>query len=514
MNKNYFTLILLAAYFLLPNIAQAHGPIPMPLEAINKILDKQFPQYDANDNTLTDLPPIESDLLALNSKDRNTRSDAYKRLLARGDNATPEIIKKINTPDTVLLERKRLIHLLGLIKTPGTDKNIIEFTEFLRGLDTDVRKLKIKTVYFQAFRALEKYDDTSAAIEYANKLLDDENIDPIIHSQALFFLVDQDTNIADKWVRIYNNKDNSIDEQYALAYAAVKTGTEAGIKETKDFLFYLPKSQSNYQYETRKILSALIRNVDADELQIIIKAIKKDNARFLTDRKINSYPLLADLYSGQDKDRKIAALALLGNWSKDKNATIESLEYMISINDTAPYINLWKLHHPVLIRFVNHLGYTISFDGNIANFIEAPDSYIYKTPIPDLLVESLIDSFKNNNINSFKASLFPDERTFELINEDTQNNRKKQNIDELYDKFKASAIKNWSNIIKKASLADLNWDDIKYKTENRVLVGINGAHISKTTIHIEGNNKKYEIILESCVLFNNKWYFLSGMKWS
>ena len=84
----------------------------------------------------------------------------------------------------------------------------------------------------------------------------------------------------------------------------------------------------------------------------------------------------------------------------------------------------------------------------------------------------------------------------------------------LYSDFKTNAINNWSDIIKKTSLADLNWTDVKYKSENRILVGINGAHISKTTIYIEEGNKKHTLVLENCILFNNKWYVLTGMKWS
>lgn len=496
-------------------MAHAHGPIPMPLEAINIILDKQFPKkIDVINKDFTDFPPIESDINALNSKERSTRSDAYKRLIARGDEATPDIILRISDSETSLLVKKQLISLLGRIKTPGTDKDIIAFTEVLRGLDEEVRKLTLKTVYFQTFRSLSKYSDTSAAINYANTLLNDKNIDPVIHAQALFFLADQNAQDAEEWLNIYNMSNISIDEQYALKYLGGKIGTKSSVQETINFLLNLPKSQNNYKYETHKLLDNLTHTVDAEELRTIISAIKKNNARFTTDRKINSYPLLSDLYSGDDKDRSLAALALLNGWSNDKNSTSESLKYMISINDTEPYINLWKLHHPVLMRLVSHLGYTISFDGNLAKFIETPEPYSYQTPKPELLVESLIDSFKNNDINSFISSLFPDEHTFESINQDVLNKSKKSNIDELYRKFKTSTIDGWSDIIKKASIADLKWTEIKYKSENRILIGINGAHISKITIHIEGNSEKYKITLENCILFNNKWYVLSGMKWS
>jgi len=140
-----------------------------------------------------------------------------------------------------------LIHLLGLIKTPGTDKDIIAFTEMLRGLDKDVRKLKLKTVYFQAFRSLSKYSDTSAAIDYANTLLNDNNIDPVIQAQALFFLADQNAQDAEEWVNIYNKTNISIDEEYALKYLSGKIGTQSGIQETIHFLLNLPKSKNNYK---------------------------------------------------------------------------------------------------------------------------------------------------------------------------------------------------------------------------------------------------------------------------
>ena len=101
MYMNYFSLILLTAFLGLSNMAQAHGPIPMPLEAINNILDKQFPKKtDEIDKDFTDFPSIISDINALNSKERNTHSDAYKRLIARGDEVTPEIILRIYDSET------------------------------------------------------------------------------------------------------------------------------------------------------------------------------------------------------------------------------------------------------------------------------------------------------------------------------------------------------------------------------------------------------------------------------
>jgi len=167
----------------------------------------------------------------------------------------------------------------------------------------------------------------------------------------------------------------------------------------------------------------------------------------------------------------------------------------------------------VLIRFVNHLGYTISFDGNAAKFVKIPEYYSYQTPNPALLVDSLIDSFKNNDKKKFKSSLLPDVQTFKSINKGQQNKSGKENIDELYGQFRTNAINSWLNIIKKASLADINWADVNYRSQNRILVGINGVHILKTTIHIEKDNKKYTILLDGCILFNKKWYVLSGMKW-
>lgn len=493
----------------------AHAYGPMPLEAINKILDKQFPKKtDEIYEDITDFPSIESDINTLSSKERRARSDAYKRLIARGDVATPDIILKISDSDTSLLKKMRLINLLGRIKTPGTDKDIIAFTEMLRGLDKDVRKLKLKTVYFQAFRSLSKYKGTSAAIDYANTLLEDKEINPVIHAQAVFFLADQNVKEAEKWGNAYSNKNISIDEQYALRYLDVKIGTESGIQKTINFLLNLPKSKNNYKYETHKLLNSLAHIVNANKMQGIISSIKSNNSRFTTDKKINSYPLLSALYNGEDKDRQKAALALLNGWSNDKKATLESLKYMISINDATPYINLWKLHHPVLIKLASNFGYIINFDGDLAKFIETPEHYNYQTPKPNNLVESLIKSFKNKDITSFKSSLFPDIHTFESINQDAQNKSEKQNIDELYYKFKNSAIDSWSNIIKKASLAELNWTDISYKSENEIFVGINGSHISKIIIYIEEDNKKHTIVLEGCILFNSKWYVLSGMKWS
>jgi len=330
MQKNHPPLKLLTIFFVLSSMVQAHGPIPIPLEAINKMLDKQLPKKtDSIDNNLTDFPSIASDINSLSSKERNTRTDAYKRLIARGDEATPDILLRISDTKTNLLEKKRLIILLGRIKTPRTDKDIIAFTENLRFLDKGVRKLKLKIVYFQAFRSLSKYSDTSVAIDYANSLLNDKSIDPVIHAQALFFLAEHNAQDSQKWIKVYNKNNISIDEQYSLKYLTAKIGTKSGIQETVNFLLNLPKSQKNYKYETHKLLDSLTRTVNADELRTIVSAIKKNNARFTTDRKINSYPLLSDLYTGKEKYKESAALALLGNWSNDKNSTIESLKYMI-----------------------------------------------------------------------------------------------------------------------------------------------------------------------------------------
>lgn len=485
----------------------------MPLETVNKIIDKKISKkIEVINNDFSDFPSIISDINALNSKERNTRSDARKRLTARGDEVAPDILLRIADTEATLLEKKRLISILGFISTPGTDKDIIEFAEMLRGLDEDVRKLKLKTVYFQSFRYLSKYDDTSAAIEYANKLLSYKGLDPDIYAQALFFLADQNIQEAKEWADIYNRNNISTDEKYALAYIGSKIGTRSGIQETINFLLNLPKSNNNYKYEIHKLLDSLTHTVDADELREIIRAIKKNYGRMSTDRKVNSYPLLSELYNGDEKERSKAALELLNGWMYYKDSTFESLKYMISINDTEPYINLWKLHSPVLVRFVNSLGYTIGFDNNIAMFIETPESYSYHIPDISVLVTSLMESFKNNDINSFKALLLPNEYAFELTTQDILSKSNKKDIDDLYRKFKTSVIDNWVEVIRKASSAGLNWTNIVYESKSIVLVG-NGGLISRTTIHIEGSNKIHTIILENCVLFDNKWYVLSGMKW-
>ena len=492
-------------------MVHAHGPIPIPIEAVNKMLDRTLPIMTdpvAKDNT--NFPPIADDFNALASKDGRVRLDAYKRLIARGDKATPEIIRRMSDPNISLLEKKRLVNLLGIIKTPGSEKNIIEFTEELRGLDENVRKLKLKIIYHQTFRALSKYKDTSKAIDYANTLLNDKTIDPVVHARALFFLADQNVPGAKKWIDIFNKKNIHIDVQYAILYLGGKLGIDSNTQETINFLKNMPKSQKNYRHETHLLLGNLTHTVPAEELRNIIKIIKNNNARFIADRKINSFPLFSELYIGEKEQRTKAALALLNGWNKNHTATIESLKFMISINDASPYINLWKLHHPALIRYVAHLGYIIDLNSSSIGFIKKPDSFSIKTPEPDNLVRSLLDSFINGDIDSFKSSLLLNKDLFKVAN---QNGSKKDKTKSFSKKYRSNAISAWRTIYDKSSSGKFKWSNIEYKSyENRILIGINGTHLSTIKILFEENNKTHKILLENCILIDNKWFILSGIK--
>ena len=260
-------------------------------------------------------------------------------------------------------------------------------------------------------------------------------------------------------------------------------------------------------------MNSLTNTVSADKLHTIISVIKKNNARFTTDKKINSYPALSNLYNGDDKQREKSALQLLGNWSKDKEAAVESLKHMIEINDAKPYVVLWKLHHPVLRRYANHLGYAISTENNTPMFVKTSNDESIKVPDTEVLVNSLINTFVRNDINLFKSSLL-DKNILELMDTGIKKPSYKNKTEERYKKLSDNSINSWKKVYNKAKENGFEWNNINIiSSVNNILVNINGVHIATIDLILEANEKQYSMVLENCILFDGQWYSLTGIKW-
>ena len=507
-NIKFLSLVLLIA---LSSLVRAHGPIPIPLEGVIKTIDRQLPSKISSikiDNS--NFPSIATDLDSLNNKDKKISFPAYKRLITRGDKSTPEIVKRIQDADTSLLEKKHLINLLGRLKTPGADKIIINFTEKLRKLDKKTRRLSLQTLYYQTFRTLSNFDDKTEVIAYANTLLDNKKIEPAIHAQALEFLANEEVKSATAWIDIYKDNDN-IDIQYAALYLGGKLSIESAIDETITFLKNKPKSKKSYKREVHLLLSNLVHFVKPEDLHELIKVIKKNDARFLADKKFKTYPILSMLYTGNNEQRTKAAQASLALWSSNKKAIIASLEHMIKINDATPYITPWKLHHPVLRRYLHHLGYAIKTNKNDAKFIKTDNDKIIKEPDTESVSKLLVNSFIGNDIDLFESSILINKNILNLIKQNRNDPNK--NMDAIYKSLIANTISKWKSIYKKGETIGLNWRNVKYiSSKGNILVNIDGSLMSSITITIKEKNNQHTLFLEQCILFDNHWYSLGSMK--
>lgn len=517
--------LLVTALFTLPGLVHA-SLSSIPLEAVNEYLDKLLlkksdhdqqlhKKIDAIAKDISNFPPIENDFNALNSKDNRLRSDAAARIAARGDAASPYIVQMMASPKVSLREKKHLCILLAFINTPGTEANIIDFAEMVRGLDENARQIPLRLAFHDVFRWLSKYNDTSTAIDYANKLLGDKSIDHAIHEQALLFLADHDVKSAKKWAALYNTDIDHDDLQYAVLYLCGKYGLNSNTQETIEFLVNSHSRKKSHKSQTYLLFDNLVQTVPANQLREIIKTMRGQDARFLADDRIDLYPVLSELYRGDDEQRADAALKILsGDLTTNPDVAIESLEYMISLNDAAPYIDPWKLHNPVLRRFVAHLGYTIDLDANPPGFVKAADSYALQTPKPDGLVRLLLTSFVNNDVELFSSSVFPDMHIFAKTIEDVQGYFKEDRLDESYHEYKSNAINKWRAIYKMSSRGGFDWSDVEYKShENSVYIGSKGTHFSTLEIDFEENGKTHTVVLGNCILYENKWYFLSRINW-
>ena len=497
----------------LSNLARAHGPIPVPLEGVIKLIDRQLPKkIDPVDKNLSDFPPIADDLDDLDSKDKNIYLKAFQRLQARGNAVIPEFTHQLSNPDLNLSKKKRLSYILSRLKIPGTEKIIIDFTEELRNLDDETRKLNLKILYYQTFRSLSGYDDISASINYANTLLDNKKINPVIHAQALEFLANEKVKSATAWIDIYKDN-NNIDIQYAALYLGGRLSNESTTEETITFLKNMPKSKESYKREVHLLLSNLVRFINPEEILDLIKTIKKNDGRFIADEKLNAYPILSMLYTGNNEQRTKAAQASLTLWSSNKEAVIESLEHMVEGRDATPYITLWKLHHPILRRYLHHMGYAIKVNENTAEFIKSSNDDIIKMPDSELLAQSLLDSFINNDIDLFKSSIMMNKNILKLTRQNRSGSNDDKKMDSYYNSVITHALSEWKSIYKKGEATDFNWGDVKFlSSKSDVFVNIDGSLISTITVLFEENNQQHTLLLEQCFLFDNHWYSFGSIK--
>jgi len=511
MQLAHASIALLVTLSLLPELGHTHGAIPIPLDAVNKILDAQFPQK----KTLTaadvsSFPPIGVDLDAVGRGDRQSSKQAYQRLMARGDEIIPKLVSRLTDPEVSLAEKMRLFFLLGSMRSPGTERDIIAFAELLRGLGEEDRGIGLKPLYFQTFRVLAKFKDKTVGVDYALALIADENLESVVRAQAVFFLADRDAQQAKALLEVNNYKDVGIDEQYALIYLGGRLGTDSNIERSVNFLLNLPKSQKRHKYETHKLLNDLTRVIDADEMGAITSAVKKQNSGFSSDRRIDSYPLLAKLYHSEGKQRQEAALALFNGWSRDRSAAIQSLQFMITENDARPYVQLWRFHNPALLRILQNLGLVIDSRGENAVFATAASSYRYQMADPGILVKSLMTALTNNDIDSFVTSRMMGKGLFAAVNPGMD----KKKLNELYDEFRQGITKGWRAFYDKSLLDGVIWPELEYKSyEIDVLVGLKGEHLSTITIHLEDHDQSYNLLLRPCLLFDGRWYVASGLEW-
>lgn len=487
----------------------AHGAMPVPLALVDRLLDSQLSGATAvAAGDPSTWPSIAEEMKALGSGDLQAMPAAYNRLVARGAAVAPRIAERLSDSSAGLLQRKWLLNILGHLAVPGTESAVIGFTEELRGLDEKTRQLSLKTLYRQTFDALSRFPDPGAGIGYADELLGNPATDPVVRAQALIFLGRHKIARAQRWLDAYRD-DDSVDIRFARLYLGGRLGIGAFTQETIEFLRNAPVSNTRRSQEIGLLLDNLMHSVSPDELAGIIDAVRARDARLNTDDRINTLPRLARLYRGDAGQRSVAALELLRNWNRDSAATLVSLQFMVEINDAAPYLPAWKRHHPVLTRYLDHLGYRIDARAKSPGFVRTTGSNGDRLPRTDALVQGLLASLRDNDVESFKASSLADSMTMAQIGGLPQGS-----TDDPYAGYLAGAVSAWHALHSKAAAGGTDWRSIGYRSHGEeVLVGIDGTLIATVRIQIEANGQPHTIVLENCMLFDNSWYLMSGIRW-
>ena len=454
--------------------------IPLPVEMVDQLLDRQLPFKASNLATNVTNPSL----------------------------PISEIEQQLSDSKVSLNDKVRLLNQLGEAKTPGTEKLIIQFAETLRAEEAKPKSIKLKSTYFFVFKLLLVYDDPSTAIDYANRLLRDKAVDPVVHARAMYFLGDLKDPEAKQWSEQYYRNTTDLDEQYASLYLGSKLGLEPMTQAAIEFLNNLPKSDKSYKHETHLLLESLVQTQSAETLEGIIKTIKANNAQFLTDKKINAYPHLAKLSNGDTAQRKMAALNLIKGWQNNRNEIITSLNHLISNNDPTPYVDLWRLHHPVFIRIIQNIGYQIDLTTSPASFKPITTTFDPSIPTPDRLIETLLQALKRGEIdqslliNKDQASLF------------SSYNDPGAKPEKLYDQTHQAAIESWQKIYEKMANQGLSGAELEYQShQSEVFVTRFYQYFTNLTIQLKGEGKTHPGLLISCVLIDNDWHILSGMRW-
>jgi hypothetical protein len=483
--------------------AWAHGGMPAPLDAVTEQIDSMLAAMDFKSLYVADsVRPIEQDIKVVAGGDMQTASEAMSRLVTRGSEAVPYIHQAILGDGLTNIARMLFSTILGVIAEPGSEKYIISAAEISLGeIDPDNSK-ESRELYTAVYALLSRFKDPEETIAYSNRLLDNSDAGIHAHATALRFLAKIKHKPSMRWVAQYRTA-SAHEIRYALMYLQSALGDVSVKPDVISILRTRPESEkrNDFRQEEYLLLLGLIEITTPEEIDAIMANVKNINS------KISN---LSKLYKGNEAQRAKAADTILNAWGEDIKSSLSALEYLIQINNAAPYVPQWKLRHPALMRMLEHLGYVITIEKDEARFIKLTKGQFPGYPSPEKLSKAVVESLFKNDIDMFISSslfngsdfsslLFPDEDKSKQVAE--------------YEKMKDRTTRNWRELYQKGLDAGMQWADLRYiSSDYKILVSVGGLQ-STAIIVTFGNNKDiYSMKLPSALLYDGVWHTLAGPK--
>ena len=186
---------------------------------------------------------------------------------------------------------------------------------------------------------------------------------------------------------------------------------------------------------------------------------------------------------------------------------------MISTDDASPYLWLWRLGHPTLRHYVTDLGYTIDIEQDGAKFRKLAASDFVTISSPEELARIIVGTLSGDDQTLFKQQMV-NQTLFSALNKDGRSMQVfgKQWPD--YTHYQKSVMAEWHGLKRTASDKSIDLRDIKFHSSDyTVLVLPGGMQFTHLQVTVSVDDQQQHIKLGHGILFDDKWWLLSGLDW-
>lgn len=318
---------------------------------------------------------------------------------------------------------------------------------------------------------------------------------------ALIILAGKPKPDASKWYEHYKTRTDDLSIRYAVLYL----GAMLGKHETRDAIIDLlknrPGKKSRFADEAR-LLRGLVELTNADEFIRITDELYKPRDRFFPHERLEQVRLESQLYKGNDQQRAKAAYRLMTLWRKNPVLTEAALQYMIQKNDATPYLVSWRLRHPVLLYFLNRLGYTIQLKAGNAKFMKATNTQFNIPAGPDGLAKKLVRVLGADNRAAFE-NLLATPNIYKVISDSGKNSQPDKAI-----------LDSWQQLQHSAKQRGIDLSQAQFKSANyQVLIIPGGMRFTPVEISFLVANRDYRIRVQHCMLIDGQWHISGPLQW-